>query len=117
MRNQANAPKHAREVFEYLKRCAKQMRTVSYREIATVVGSHPIAMRFSLGYIRDNICREHGLPWLNAIAVNWDTWYPGGGFLPKDVDMPGEDERLMWRGMVLQVFAHDWTSVEFDDSS
>ena len=117
MSEERKPPKHAREVFEYLKKCARQMRTVSYGGIATVVGSHPIAMRFPLGYIRDNICREHGLPWLNAIAVNADTWYPGVNFLPKDVNMPGEDEELMWRGMVLQVFAYDWSCVEFDEFS
>src|SRR5687768_7155451 len=97
----------SKEVFEFLKKCAAQMRTVSYGEIAESVRLAPTGIGYQLGYIRDNICRERGLPWLNAIGVNKTTWRPGDSFLP-DGFARGRDEERMWRGMVLQVFAYDW---------
>ncbi len=54
------------------------------------------------------------MPWLNALAVNTDTRRPGDSFLPPGVAV-GADEERMWRGMVLQVYAYDWTNVDFDD--
>jgi hypothetical protein len=105
-------PAKTRKVFDYLKGCARQMRTVYYGEIANAVGLAPIAIGKPLGYIRDRICRRRGLPWLNAIAVNQTSWRPGDSFLPPNVSM-GQDEERLWRGMVLQVFAYDWDSVSF----
>lgn len=104
-------PAKTDEVFEYLKRCATQMRTVSYGEIANHVGIAAIGIGNQLGYIRDRVCRERGLPWLNAIAVRAETWRPGDSFLPADVSV-GRDEERMWRGMVLQVFVYDWDGVK-----
>ncbi len=105
-------PGKTKEVFDYLKRCAVQMRTVSYGEIAEAVGLPAVGMGKPLGYIRDEICRARGLPWLNALAVNSDTWRPGESFLPPGVAV-GRDEERLWRGMVLQVFAYDWDVVGF----
>ncbi len=114
MIDHAAPPARAREIFYYLKGCAEEMRTVNYGEIAEAVMLAPIAIGTPLGYIRDHICRRRGLPWLNALAVNKDTWRPGDSFLPTGVAM-GRDEEVMWRGLVLQVFAFDWSTVEFDE--
>ncbi len=103
-------PAKTDKVFEHLKRCAKQMRTVTYGELAEAAGLAPSGIGYQLGYIRDSVCRERGLPWLTAIAVNKDTWRPGHSFLPEGVSV-GRDEELLWRGMVLQVFTHDWEDV------
>jgi hypothetical protein len=105
-------PAKTTEVFEYLKVCASKMRTVSYGEIAEQpqVKLSPVGLGHQLGYIRDQVCRERGLPWLNAIAVNAGTWRPGDSFLPVGVSV-GRDEERMWRGMVLQVFVYDWEQV------
>jgi hypothetical protein len=103
-------PAKTKEVFEYLKKCAFQMRTASCGEIGEVTDVAPIGIGHQLGYIRDHVCRAKGLPWLNAIAVNGSTWRPGESFLPADVAVGRDDERL-WRGMVLQVFAYDWETV------
>jgi hypothetical protein len=105
-------PAKTKEVFEYLKRCATDMRTVSYREIAEQpqVKLAPVGLGLQLGYIRDQVCRERGLPWLNAIAVNSETRRPGDSFLPVGVAI-GRDEERLWRGMVLQVFVFDWDQV------
>lgn len=113
--NQQRIPAKAEEVFEYLKGCASQMRTVTYGEIAEAVGLAKPGVGRPLGYIRDVICRSRGLPWLNAVAVNAHTDRPGVSFLPEDVSMGQADEELLWRGMVLQVFAFDWSSVSFDE--
>lgn len=107
-------PAKTREAFEYLKKCARQMRTVSHDELASATGLAPIGIGHQLGYIRDDICRKRQLPWLSAIAVNVDTWQPGHSFLPDDVDFGDEGARL-WRGMVLHVFAFDWDAVPFEE--
>lgn len=109
-----SVPAKSKEVFEYLKVCSRQMRTLNYGEIAELVGLAPSGIGMPLGYIRDKICRDRGLPWLNAIAVNKATWRPGDSFLPDGVAV-GRDEERMWRGMVLQVFAFDWDSIEFEE--
>ena len=111
------APKNSRAVFLHLKRLARQMRVESYAEIAAAIGREenreiaPISLRYPLGFIRDEICRARGLPWLNALAVNGETWLPGDSFLPEQVSF-GEDEKVLWRGMVLAVLAYPWDSVE-----
>ena len=108
-------PAKSREVFEYLKRCASQMRTVTYGEIAEQVDLAKPGVGRPLGYIRDGICRNRGLPWLNAIAVNAHTDRPGDGFIPGDTSLSQIDQELFWRGMVLQVFAFDWLHISFDE--
>jgi hypothetical protein len=103
-------PAKTKEVFEYLKKCASEMRTATYGEIGKATDVTAIGIGSQLGYIRDHVCREKGLPWLNAIAVNAETRRPGESFLPAGVAV-GRDEERLWRGMVLQVFVFDWDQV------
>ena len=110
------APKNSHAVFEHLKVLAMRMRVESYGEIAHTIGraeSREIAavsLSYPLGFIRDEICRRRGLPWLNALAVNGATWLPGDSFLPEGVAF-GDDERVLWRGAVLAVFGYPWETV------
>jgi len=108
----ATAPAKSKEVFEYLKNCAKEMRTVSYEEIADVCGLAPAGMGTPLGYIRDEICAKRALPWINALAVSKGARRPSDGFLPHGVSLSGSEEQF-WRGMVLLVLAFDWSQVNF----
>jgi hypothetical protein len=109
-------PAQTEEVFEYLKRAAREMRTVTYGEIAADTGLAAPGTGFPLGYVRDEVCRARGLPWLTAIAVNAGTKLPGGSFFPDgaglSADLESDDLRIWWRAMVLQVFATDWSAVE-----
>lgn len=108
-------PAKTKDVFEYLRDCAWQMRTVTYKELAEAIGLAKPGIGRPLGYIRDEVCRRHGRPWLNAIAVNTETSRPGEGFLPENVQLNSNDEESLWRGIVLQVFAYDWGTVDFDE--
>lgn len=114
-----SAPKNSQAVFEHLKMLASQMRVESYGEIAAAIGKAegrpiaPVSLSYPLGFIRDEICRKHGLPWLNALAVNGDSWLPGDSFLPSGVAF-GNDDRVLWRGAVLAVFGYPWESVRLD---
>jgi hypothetical protein len=107
-------PARTREVFEVLRECAENMYTESYGEIAHRVGLAASGIGYQLGWIRDNICRRHGLPWINLLAVNKEEWFPGESFLPEGFQGSEADQRTLWRGMVLHVFAYDWRHVEFD---
>ena len=109
-----NMPNGTEAVFRHLKKCASDMRTDSYGEIADAAGlPTPLQVFGPLDYIRDKVCRHRGLPWLSAIAVNKDTRRPGHGFLPGNFVIGDEEDDLprFWRGMVLQVFATDWSNV------
>lgn len=106
-------PAKTRQVFDYLRRCADPMRTVTYGELAKECGLAPSGIGYQLGYVRDEICRKRGLPRLSAIAVNTDSRRPGGSFLPEGVEL-GDDGDRLWRGMVLHVFAFDWSAVPFE---
>ena len=114
-----DAPKNSRAVYLHLKELAQRMRVESYGEIARAIGEAegrqiaPVSLNKPLGFIRDRICRERGLPWLNALAVNGTIWVPGEHFLPEGVSF-GKDEENLWRGMVLSVFSYPWESVELD---
>jgi len=111
------APKNSQQVFEHLKGLARRMRTESYGEIAQAIGLKEdreiaaISLNRPLGFIRDQICRDRGLPWLNALAVNKDTWLPGESFLPEGVAF-GRDDQVLWRGAVLSVFAYPWDTID-----
>jgi hypothetical protein len=114
-----NAPKNTKAVFEHLKSLARLMRTSPYGEIAAAIGLRedreiaPISLRFPLGFIRDDICRARGLPWLNSLAVNASTGLPGDDFLPDGVAF-GDDQRVLWRGAVLAVYCYPWELVTID---
>ncbi len=106
-----------KEVFDYLKQCAQRMRTATYEEVAAATGLVAPGLGRPLNYIRD-LCRRRSLPWLTAIVVNTRTWRPSAStsFLPDDIEKVcnERDKERLWRGMVLQVFAYDWSAVEFE---
>lgn len=113
MTSTAKPPAKAREAFEYLKSCASDMRTVTYKELGDAVGLPAIATGTPLGYIRDHICLPRKLPLLNSIAVQSKSRRPGESFLREGLKTEMDDE-LFWRGLVLQVFAFIWDEVPFD---
>lgn len=108
-------PAKTAKVLEVLKECAKDMRTITYREIAGLCGLAAPGLGVQLGYIRDEVCRARELPGLSVIAVKTDSMLPGDGFLPDELTLPENETEVWWRGMVLQVYAYDWADVALDD--
>ncbi len=106
-------PAKTDDVFHRLASAARDMRIVRYIELASDVGLAAVGIGQPLGYIRDEVCRARGLPWLTAIAVAKDG-LPSGGFLPGDssISLNPDDFKVWWKAMVLQVFATDWSTVE-----
>lgn len=105
-------PAKTDEVFSELVKAARAMRTVTYGELAERARLAKPGIGRPLGYIRDEVCRARGLPWLTVIAVNGKTGRPGDSFLPRGAGMDPDDLEVWWRAMVLQVFATDWRGVE-----
>ena len=112
MSERVRVPAKTDRVLIILKQCASDMRTVTYQELADATDLFAPGVSLQLGYIRDHVCRVQGLPWLNALAVNKETRRPGDKFLPDGTSV-GDDH--WWRGMVLQVYAYDWSGVEIPD--
>ena len=113
----ATMPAKTPEVFDYLEQCALEMRTATYGEIGEAVGIQARFLNLELDYIRDEICIPQGLPWLSALAVNAETRMPGDRWLPGGVFVSADHLPTVWRGIVLQVFAVDWSMVETENIS
>ena len=103
-------------IFKRLKQCASDLTTISYGDLVDGTGILPIAVGKHLEYIRDEVCRKHGWPWLSVLAVSTDTRRPGEGWLPPEgIKIADErDRERLWRGMVLQVYGYDWSGVEIE---
>ena len=115
MSDTVRIPAKTAEVLEVLKQCAADMRTITYGEIAERCGLAAPGTGYQIGYIRDQVCRANGRPWLSVIVVSKDSMRPGGNFLPDELALPEDETEIWWRGMVLQVYAYDWSGVTLDD--
>jgi hypothetical protein len=109
-----DAPKGSKEAFAVLSRCAKFMTTISYEDLGEKIGLPAIGTNKPLGFIRDKVCRDQGLPWLNALAVGKDSWIPGESFIPEGMKLADDPnaQLIWWRGMVLQVHAYPWSTLD-----
>jgi hypothetical protein len=92
------------DVFYFLKKCAAEQRTASYKEIGEAVGLWYRVLRFPLYDICIK-CQQRGLPELNAIAVNAKTKRPGSG-------CPALSSN--WEDVRDKVFSFNWGSITFD---
>ena len=113
----ATMPAKTPEVFAYLKQCAREMRAAPYGEIGEAVELPARFLNRQLDYIRDEVCIPQGLPWLSALGVNAETRLPSAGWLPDGVAVSDDHLPTVWRGIVLQVFAVDWSKVEIGNFS
>lgn len=111
MTTQPRVPAKTDAVLQTLKQCAKDMRTITYGDLAKEASLAQPGVGVPLGYIRDEICRKHGLPWLNMIAVQTASRRPGESYLPSEVSLADDEAEAFWRGMVLQVYAYDWSNI------
>lgn len=106
-------PKRASAVLDELKLCASEERTITYGELADLVGSGSQNMGNPLGYIRDQVCLRHGRPRLDALVVQQrKPRVPSDGFF---TDVDADDPVVWWLEMIQQVFAYDWSGVEIDE--
>ena len=105
-------------VFKALKDAAREMRLVTYNELAAAGGAAPQGVGKQLGVIRDKLGRRYPeLPWLVAIAVRQREGTPGDGLFASEdfqLDFANPAHRVWWRAMVTAVFANDWSRVEID---
>jgi len=111
------APKNTEALYKHLTMLARRMRVETYGEIAAALGQEagheiaPVSLGSPLGFIRDNICLKRGLPLLNSIAVNANTWKPGESFLPSGMSF-GSSEDVLWRAAVIAAFSYPWDTVD-----
>ena len=108
-------PTKTLEVFDYLKRCASEMRTAPHGEIGDAVGLPAQFLNQRLDYIRDEVCIPQGLPWLSALGVDAETRLPSAGWLPDGIAVSDDHLPRFWRSIVLQVFAVDWSEVKIEN--
>ncbi|HHV24452.1 MAG TPA: hypothetical protein GXX65_07950 [Methanosarcina sp.] len=78
----------------YIVHSAKMKETLTYKELAEKIHSHPRALSYTLGYIRDEICRKRGLPMLSVIVVNKETRLLGRDFLPEGTESMSKEEYI-----------------------
>ena len=106
-------PKGTDAVYAELVKAARDMRTVPYGALAKAAALAQPGIGVPLGYIRDQVCRPRGLPWLTVIAVS-KRGRPSEAYLPNDpsVRIDAADQHIWWRAMVLLVFATPWQEIK-----
>ena len=101
---------HTPAVFDFLKQCAGNQRTVTYGEIGQHVGLAARGTAKPLYYIRDR-CLDHDLPPLTAIVVRKQDRLPGVG-LTTNMTQVARNEHAE---MLNRVFDFDWSSINLND--
>jgi hypothetical protein len=97
----------------YLVQAAKTLKTPTYRELADKIGVHHRVMSRILGYIRDDICIQRGLPLISCIVVSQTTGLPGDDWLPQGTTTLSDEEyKSEFERFRDQVFAYKgWDSL------
>ena len=103
-------PVHSVAMFDVLRELAGNRRTITYGELANRCGGSAIGANKPLDYILFNICEPRGLPHLNALAVSKARGFPGTTYQPHGHPVT----RHEWEKIVGQVFATDWSDIEFE---
>lgn len=102
----------------YLVYYAQRRETVTYKELANKIEKHHRALAHLLGYIRDDICQNRGLPLINVIVVNSKSKMPGESFLPECTkSLTDEEYRQKFEELRDEVFTYNqWDDLlrEFD---
>jgi len=75
----------AERAWTILVKLAEERRSITYGELAEIMGVHPRVCRYFLGLIQDH-CSKRSLPPLQSLVVNKRTGLPGGGYTgsPRD---------------------------------
>jgi putative restriction endonuclease len=93
-----NQLERSNRAWEILATCAKAKRTITYGDIAKILGMHHRPVRFVLAPIQD-YCLERHLPPLTILVIN-QSGRPGHGFFAWDADR--FDEGLE------EVYSYQW---------
>ena len=101
--------KNAKLALPHLVRHAQMGETLTYKQLGEKIDRHyRNAVPKLLGYIRDEICLNQGLPMLNAIVINNQTKLPGDRFLPEGTDHLSKKEyQKRYKEIRDAVFAYD----------
>ena len=106
MPDQPPMPAKTSEVFEVLKRCARERLTITYGGLGRQVGLSARGAAKPLYCIR-NLCLDRYLPPLTAIVIRSGDGLPGVGLTPAVTQVTIAETRDMQR----QVFAYDWSLI------
>ena len=96
----ADMATRAAQTWPILAMVAHQHTTMTYGQLAALLGIHPRPIRFVLGHIMV-YCERHGLPPLTAVIVTANTGKPGSGL----TTAPDQESALA------AVYARDWWRV------
>jgi hypothetical protein len=72
---------HALNMLPHLAKCAKERRTITYGELANLIGHSAYYLGGPLDVLRDEILERHRLPRLDALVVNQDAKEAGESFI------------------------------------
>lgn len=96
--DESNSPERALQVWQILIGKAHNRQTITYIDLAKIIGYNDARPVINLLHHLMNYCEQNGLPPLTAIVVNKGTGAPGKGLrTTTDVDADREE-----------VFNFDW---------
>ena len=95
------------KILPHLVQAAKSLQTIPYGDLAEKIDVHHRAIRYALGYVRDDICSARGLPLITSIVVNGTTGLPGSDWLPEGTaHLSKEEYKNKFEKYRDEVFAH-----------
>lgn len=98
---------YGEKLLPHLVHAARIRKTLTYGELAAKIGVHHRALRYPLGYVRDDICIKRGLPLITCIVVNDGTHLPGREWLPEGTShLTDEEYKKAFEKFRDQVFAY-----------
>lgn len=100
-------------LFETLRQCAEEQRTITYLEREQITNINRQNPRPQT-YLLENVLLPHGLPRLDALVVGTDTRTPGDGFWRDEPDLGRDEKMLRWIKMRDEAFAYDWSTIEVE---
>ena len=89
----------ASQIWAVLAWAAKHRQSITYQELAQLIGVPTVALGQLLKPIH-SYCSSKNLPYLTVLVVQRDTGHPGPGFMGVPVDKYGEETAT--------VFLFDW---------
>ena len=100
MPEQMSRPVRAMQVWQILIAAAHERRTLTYGEVAGLLGVEGAGVLAQILGLIMTYCQQNGLPPLTVLVVNQDTGLPGSGLTTVE-DLPKDREA---------VYRQDWYS-------
>jgi hypothetical protein len=90
----------------HLVNCAKEGKTITYKEIGDKINCYHRSFYQALYYIRDEFCIKNGHPIISGLVVKVDTQLPGKGWHPNANKWTKQENRKKFEDEKKRIFSY-----------